>query len=197
MALTDAELRKQGAYQGVFVGAIILFINVLSYYVITAMSLPFWFITVGLNVLLFILYIATTASFIVSLRTKIGGYWSFKQAATAIFFLAVVAYAINYVGRDLVFARLIEKNMATKTKDAIVNANVKRLQAEHISQDSIQKSTVIINKKIAATDTTTAFQDAAGLPIILIMLFVAAIIFAAMFKKDPPQYVKIERDRTA
>ena len=193
MPYTEPQLRKNSAIRGLYVGLIALVINIMAFYFITLASPPFWLMNVGL----FFIYIVTAVIFIENLRRSIGGYWVFKHAVTGIFILVTIAYAVNYVGRDVIFSNLIERNVAGKTKDAIVNADVAYLKKNNISQDSINKNLIQLNQKINTVETVSGMQQVAAIPILLIMLFVVSLVFAAVFKRDPPVYKVSQPDPTA
>jgi hypothetical protein len=123
------------------------------------------------------------------MRKKQGGYWGFKASVTAIFIMFMVCYAILTIGRDLVFAKLIEPDMAQKTQAVMLNVKAEQLKIGGASQTEINSQITELKKEFAAASP-------GGLSIVqdyvtnIIFLFAIAVVFAAIFKKEPPYTIE-------
>jgi hypothetical protein len=174
---------------GLWLGLILVGLAIASFYVIvTIAKSPILFVMLPL-VFSFVLPVVAVLFFCFSGRKKIGGYWNFRQATTGIFIMFLIAYAIQTIGRDFIFAKLIEPNMVEKTQTAFMGtmtilkkqpgADIKRLnekEAEVVQNFKEEK-----DKTIASVITTIFFS--------IIFIFVFALIFAALFKRERPVYV--------
>jgi hypothetical protein len=182
----DAQLKKSGLIKGLFLGFIVLALNIFSYYfIITYIDLS---MLVSISAYFFSLIVpgVITVFFLLNTRKKIGGYWSFKQAVTGIFIMFFTCYIVLSIGRDVLFVKLVEPNMVQKTEAAMIASKKIYDKQKGMSDDQIEKE---------AADTQTLFNQQKnntigaviqGVATTTIMLFILAIIFAAIFKREPP-----------
>src|ERR1700733_7050051 len=108
----ELEQRIKGIFlkYGIALGFILLALGIFSYYLITRVTTsPVLFVAIPIFFSLFI-PIFLTVFFCFNGRKKLGGYWTFKQATTGIFIMFLVAYLIQFIGKDIVFNKFIEPN---------------------------------------------------------------------------------------
>jgi|GEM_PF-768649 len=185
----DKQLRTNAIIKGIILGVILLASSIFSYYLITSLTKTSWLIIAGPYFFSILIPIILIALFCVNMRKKQGGYWGFKASVTAIFIMFMVCYAILTIGRDLVFAKLIEPDMAQKTQAVMLNVKAEQLKIGGASQTEINSQITELKKEFAAASP-------GGLSIVqdyvtnIIFLFAIAVVFAAIFKKEPPYTIE-------
>jgi len=185
----EKQLRKIGFIKGLLLGAIILVVGIISYYLVVNNFGPWWFPMVSSFFFGLILPAVIAAIFALNLRTSFGGFWSFKQAVTGIFIMFLAAYIVQAIGRDVIFAKVIEPDMVPKTEAAMIrsiNTASKQLSYTKAQTDAKISDT---KKEFADTKSATVTGVIQGVLISIIFIFVFAIIFAAIFKREQPQIV--------
>ncbi len=188
MTVSDPEIRKQGALSGIPLGIILVVLNIFSFYFVTAIANTFLMITLGPVIFSVIVPLVVGALYSGELRKKIGGFWKFRQAVSGIFVMLAVAYIITYIGANLIFGKLIEPHMVEKTQTAIQNATVKYMESKNVDQEQIDKSTDQMQKQFDLQKNLTPVKIATSFVVSLILIFVLALIYAAIYKRDPPLY---------
>lgn len=188
MTVSEPEIRKQGALNGIPLGIILMVLSIFSFYFVTAIAGSFWMITLGPVIFSVVVPLVIAALYSGDLRKKIGGFWKFRQAVTGIFIMLAVAYVITYVGANLIFGKLIEPQMTEKTQNAIQNATIKYMESKDVSQEQIDKSLDQMQKQFDMQKNLSAGKIITAIAISLIMIFVLALIYAAIYKRDPPLY---------
>jgi len=186
----DKQLRKDAIIKGLMLGFTVLVLSIFSFYFITVLTKTMSFIVAGPYIFAVVLPITATALFCFSMRKEIGGYWTFRQAVTGIFLMFLVSYAVLTVGRDLVFAKLIEPDMAPKTEAVMLNVRKASLKLSGASTREINNQDAELKKEFADQKSPGILPVLQNYMLNIIMLFVLAIIFAAIFKKDPPYIEK-------
>jgi hypothetical protein len=136
----------------------------------------------------FVIPITLVIALCFDLRKKIGGYWNLRQATTGIFIMFFTAYVIQYVGKDLIFAKLIEPHMVEKTEEAMIAATTTMMEKAGTEQTQIDEQEAKIRKEFDDQKTMTVGKVISGIAIAIVLMFVLALVFGAMFKKEPPLY---------
>lgn len=169
---------------GLLLGAILLFLSIFSFYFITEFSnSPVLFVVVPLLCsVIFPIFLALLFCFYA--RKKNDGFWSFKEATRGIFFIFFIAYIILTIGKDLIFAKIIEPDMVAKTEAAFVRSSSFILEKTNI--DKKQMAQQIENKKkdFESQKNITIAEVIQSIAISIIFIFVLALIFGALFKRD-------------
>jgi len=187
--IVDKQLRKQAIIKGVLLGFIILSLSIFSFYFITGIAPTMALIVAGPYFFSVIIPIAVTVMFCLNIRSKIGGYWSFKQSVTGIFIMFLISYAVLTVGRDLIFAKFIEHNMASKTEAVMLNVRTTSLKMSGASSKEIASQITELKKEFEGQRSPGILPVVQNYMINIIMLFVLAILFGAIFKKEQPSSV--------
>ncbi|WPV01841.1 DUF4199 domain-containing protein [Mucilaginibacter sp. cycad4] len=183
---TDKKIKKQGLIKGIFLGLVISAISIIYFYFMVTVAKSAVVITFGSIVFSYLLPLTAAALFSLSLRSKIGGLWTMRQAGTGIFIMFFVSYLMVFIIKDQLFAKVIEPNMVKKTETAMVNALNKLKEETTKPEEKKEADAKIVEMKKAfdAERTVTVGQQIQSLGISIIFLFVLSIIFAAFFKRE-------------
>jgi hypothetical protein len=188
MTISDNDIRKKGAMTGIPLGLILMVLNIFSFYFITTIATSFWMISFGPIIFSVLIPLVIAGIFCSDLRKKLGGYWTFKQATTAIFMMMFVSYAITYLGANILFGKVIEPHMVEKTQTAVIGATTQMMEKQGVDQEKIDEQTEKMQKQFAIQTDASPVKVLTGIAVSLIFIFVLALIFAAIFKKDPPLF---------
>jgi len=198
MTISDNDIRKKGALTGIPLGLILMVLNIFSFYFITTIATSFWMISFGPIIFSVLVPLVIAGIFCSDLRKKLGGYWTFKQATTAIFMMMFVSYAITYLGANILFGKIIEPHMVEKTQTAVIGATTQMMEKQGVDQAKIDDQTEKMQKQFEMQTDASPVKVLTGIAVSLIFIFVLALIFAAIFKKDPPLFdtAALEHDPT-
>jgi len=129
--------------------------------------------------------------FTLDLRKKIGGYWSFREALGNIFLMFLMQFVIVTLFTTA-FAKWIEPSYADTMREISLNATTR--VAETFSSDQEQIDQIIEEaEKNIEKQVNPGFMDVVkGLAIGSIFYFIGALIFAAIFKRNPPLFAPVE-----
>jgi len=178
-------IRKKALEKGLVLGVILLVAGIFSYYFITGMTDNMWLITFGPLLIAVIIPLVAAIFLSIGLRKEIGGFWVFKQAVTGIFIMFFVANLLSFIGRDLIFAKVVEPNMVENMQTAMVNSVSSMLEKSGQEQSEIDKKIEDMNQKFEKQKNPSVGSTIQSQLIAIIFLFVLALIFAAIFKRDP------------
>src|ERR1700753_4474302 len=108
MNALDIKIRRESIKSSIILGLILLALNIFLFYLITSISTsPMMILVIGPQSLSIAIPLFIAILFSINIRKKVGGYWTFKQAATGIFILFLIAYLIKIIGSDFVFDKVI------------------------------------------------------------------------------------------
>lgn len=190
----NKQLRINAVIKGLVLGVILLAASIFSYYFITTLTKTMWLIVAGPYFFAIIIPLAVTIVFCRDMRRKLGGYWDFRQSITAVFIMFLTCYVLLTIGRDLVFAKLVEPDMAQKTAAVMLNVKTEALKMQHASQKEIDSQITELRKEFDMQKTMGAADFIQTFIINILMLFMLSIIFGAIFKKQPPHNLQANRD---
>lgn len=190
----NKQLRINAVIKGLVLGVILLAASIFSYYFITTLTKTMWLIVAGPYFFAIIIPLAVTIVFCRDMRKKLGGYWDFRQSITAVFIMFLTCYVLLTIGRDLVFAKLVEPDMAQKTAAVMLNVKTEALKMQHASQKEIDSQITELRKEFDMQKTMGAADFIQTFIINILMLFMLSIIFGAIFKKQPPHNLQANRD---
>jgi hypothetical protein len=184
METLDQKIKKAGATNGLLIGFIFLVTSIFLFYFITAMTTNYLMITiVGPVVISFLVPIGVAIWLCLDLRKKIGGFWSFKQATTGIFIMFFVGSLVSTIG-SLGFSTLIEPDMAQKMKTVMVNGTTEMMKKRGVDQDTIDKQAQSISDSMDKQSSHSVGAISKSIGISIIIDFVLALIFGAIFKRE-------------
>jgi hypothetical protein len=187
----NGRLRKNSIIKGIILGVILLAGSIFSYYLITSLTQTPWLIIFGPYFFAILVPLFATIGFCMDMRRRLGGYWSLRQAVTAIFIMFITCYVLLSIGRDLVFARVIEPDMAPKTEAVMIRVKGQALKAGGASDAEVKTQITDLKKEFTTDNSTDAGTIIQSYLFNFIMLFALAVIFGAIFKKPAP-YVVVE-----
>lgn len=126
--------------------------------------------------------------FTLTIRKEIGGFWTYREAISSIFILFIIPSLVLFFF-SIVFGKFIEPGYAGKIKESVLNSTTELL--ENISQDQ-----ELIDKTIEETEVALEKQlnPSAGdvvktLGISILVYFLMALVWAAIFKRDRPVFL--------
>lgn len=185
----DSSIKKNALNDGLILGVISFIIGLITFYSMIAIDTTFWLIIVIPILFSVIIPIGLAIYFTINLRKKVGGYWSFRQATTGIFIMFIIALAIQTVGRDLLFVKLIEPDMAKKTQDAVIRASTAMMERSGAAQEKIDESIANTEKQFESQINPSFGQIVQSIGTSIIFVFILALLFGAFFKRNPPLYI--------
>lgn len=178
-------IKKVFTKNGLLLGLILLGLSIFSFYFITSInSSPILFVAAPL-IFSFVIPLTLLIAFCFNGRKRIGGYWNFKQATTGIFIMIFMAYIIQTIGRDLIFANLVEPHMADKTEKAFLNASAIIRKQPGANQKQLDQNEADVKKHFDEQKHVTILSKVQEITITIIFIFVLALIFASLFKREP------------
>lgn len=177
-------IKRKGVIHGIYFGILLLILGVFLYYYKTQLTESFFMIAVGADYIMWLVRAILAALFCYSLRIKIGGYWNVRQATTGIFIMFLITYAIQFVGRDLLFEKVIDKNVAMNTRNSFTNANRKLFKQDGDLARFKARQTKIDETYPLTQKRASIYQNIISLLIAVIFIFVISLLFAAVFKRE-------------
>ncbi|MBK1439285.1 DUF4199 domain-containing protein [Parapedobacter sp. ISTM3] len=180
--------RKIAVNNALIWAAINVIIFLLVYYAspATLASPVFGFISIAVG-------IGLAVYFTLDLRKKIGGYWSFREALGNIFLMFFVQVVI-YTLFTTAFAKWIEPDYANMMREASLNATTRMAEAFSSDQEVIDKMIEEAEKSIEKQVNPSLVDLIQGLAIAAIVYFIGALIFAAIFKRNPPIFAQVDEE---
>ncbi len=187
----SSELKRNALINGLILGLILLAFNIISFYLITTIiKSPIGVIAVP-YVFSIILPIPLAITFCYRLRIRMGISWDLRIATSGIFIMFLVAYACIFVGRDLLFAHIIEPKMNTKIENVLLAATPIALKQSGANEKQIAEKQKQIKDQFAVQDNVTIWQQIESQVISIILIFAIALIFGALFKRPAVVYATI------
>ena len=189
MEITDqptANLRQESIKNGLIMAAVSIVIFLFMNYV-----LPDMMGSTIMSVLQIVIGIGLAIALTIDLRKKAGGYWSFSQALLHIFVMFMISAVVVYFF-TIVFGKYIDTTYPERMKEMIYSKTEQMLNSFGMEQDKIDEAMSNQAEKLEQQFNPTFSQMIVGLGIQLVMYFVGALIFAAIFKKNKPLYLEVE-----
>ncbi|MHB8207391.1 DUF4199 domain-containing protein [Mucilaginibacter sp.] len=187
----DSNVKKKGLVKGLILGCIVVILNILSFYYMTGTveSHPL-LVLPGSFILTIVIPLITIILFTLNIRGSIGGYWSFRQAVTAIFIMLFTTYIMLTIGRDILFVKLVEPNMVQKIGAVMVESRMRKDQLDGMSSAQIIQDLAFEKKNFSVQVDNGQWAIVESIPENILITFVLAIMLAAIFKKERPFLVE-------
>lgn len=182
----DKDLKIDAIKNGVGLGLIMLVLGLVSAYLIIG-STSMWGIFLYPVCLGIILPIVISIFFSKDLRKKIGGYWNFRRATSGIFIMFLTAYILS-TGLNLAYAKIVEPELESKIETSVMNATVSMMESQGMEQSKIDEIVRTKNEEIEKKKNGSAMKTIQGHLIGILFVFVFALIFGAIFKKEKPLF---------
>lgn len=178
--------KKAALQNGLIWAAISIFIFLATYY-----AMPNLFGNFSFGIVSFLISLGLGIYFVLDLRKKVGGYWSFKEALSNIFIMFLVQY-LTYTLFVMAYGKWIEPAYIDHMREVSLNTTVE--MAERFgggNQETIDQMIAEAEKSIekSLNPSLTDFLQSTGIAIIL--YFVGALIFAAIFKRERPVFAPV------
>ena len=188
------DLKKYSLINGLILGLILLSFNIISFYLITTVvksplgviGVPYLFSV--------ILPIPFAIIFCYKLRVQIGRLWDFRIATSGMFIMFLTAYVTIFIGRDQIFARVIEPKMSTKIENVLLEATPVALKKSGANAKQIADKQKEIRNQFSAQDNITVGQEIESQLISIMFIFIIALIFGALFKRPARGYETVTID---
>ena len=183
----NRHIRIKGAIYGIVLGVIILLLHLFSYFLMVKVNTPLW--VTAFSPLLFtnVLPIVAAVLLCLRLRNKIGGYWDLRQAASGIFVMFLTSYLIFFFG-FLLFSKVIEPATDTNLENKIESVKAAIRKNQGVSLQHINEETNGLRKDFNTRQNAGVLGFVQSFGIVIVLLFLASLIFGALFKNDQPVY---------
>ncbi len=178
------EIRKDALQNGLILGGVLLLLDIIALYVLANSES---ILVVFLSYLFGYLIIPITAAVILikRLREKIGGFWNLRQATSGIFIVFISAYLISSAG-SFVFIKYIYPEITLKAKDNLVGLTSDFLNKLNADPEKIDEMVENIELQFESIGQNSVGSIISNLLSSIIILFITALIFAAIFKRERP-----------
>lgn len=140
-----------------------------------------------------VINIGLAVYFTLELRKKFDGYWSFSVALKHIFVLFLVQTVLVST-LSIAFFKFVESDSVAYIKESSMNSIVEMYENMGMSQEQIDMIMDEMDAQMEKSFNPTVGEFFQGLAISVIMYFVGALIFAAIFKRNKPVFQTIQDD---
>ncbi|HVS94030.1 MAG TPA: DUF4199 domain-containing protein [Mucilaginibacter sp.] len=185
----NQKIKKRSIISGLVLGVVLLALSIASFYLIISATANVMMIIFSPILFSVLLPVVVVLLFCFDLRKRIGGYWTFRQAVSGIFIMFLVSYMIQVLGRDMLFARVIEPDMMSKTQAAMVRATTELAKRTGANQAAVAQKQAEIQKQFEDQKNITMGGILQGYIFTIMFLFIFALAFAALFRRNPPEYM--------
>jgi Na+-transporting methylmalonyl-CoA/oxaloacetate decarboxylase beta subunit len=184
---TLENLKPEAVKNGIGLGLIALVLGILSAYLLVGAKsmMAIFLIPIGVGL---IIPLVVAVLFCLDLRKKIGGFWTLRQATSGIFIMFLVTYAISNVG-NVIFNKFIEKDMTERIQNTVVGATSSLMKNQGVDEEQVDKKVAEMNADFERKNQGTIMQTIQGHVIGMIIVFVIALLFGAVLKKELPLYI--------
>lgn len=179
-------LRRYGIFLGILLGVIVTVLTVFPMYYYASSS-SFWMVIIGPVITGFLLPLIAAIMLTLRLRKKIGGFWDYRQAVTGIFIMLLVATVISSLA-GLAFEKYIDSDMRERYLRNISNNSIEFMERAGANTEDIDTQLERIDEQIDNMEEATLLTTIRGMMISIIVVFVIALIFAAIFKRERPVF---------
>jgi hypothetical protein len=129
--------------------------------------------------------------FTLEIRKQIGGFWTYREAISAIFVLFITPSIILFFF-SFVFGKWIEPGYYNKISEATLNTTTELMEKITTDQELIDK-TISETELALEKQLNPSFTDIIkSLGFSVLIYFIIALIWAAIFKRDKPVFLSSE-----
>lgn len=180
------ELKKNAINNGVIIAILMIAIQLLTYYAAPQLLGATWY-----GIVITLVSVVIYVLFILDLRKKIGGFWSFKEALKGIFIMSLIANLASSVF-NFIFYRFIETGAYEKIKGYVVDGMTSTFESMGLSGDKLDEAVEKTAESLKSQYMPTPVDFLKNLVIAIMVGFVLSLIFAAIFKKETPLFAPVE-----
>lgn len=163
---------------------IVIFLAV--YYIVPQLMSSFAF-----SIIQLLIGAVLAALFTIDLKKKVGGFWSFKVALKHIFVMFILQAFIVYAF-TIVFSKYLDPNYAQTMKTLILDNTEETLKKFITEPDQLKEAMKKTEENLEAQFNPSFSQMLIGFGTVMIIYFIGALVFAAIFKKDRPVFINTE-----
>lgn len=176
------DLNKNAINNGVIIAILMVAIQLITYYAAPQLLGATWY-----GIVITLVSVIVYVLFTFDLRKKIGGYWSFKDALKGIFIMSLIANVVTSVF-NFVFYRFIEPDAYEKVKGYVVEGMTATFEKMGMSGDKLDEAVEKTAESLKSQYMPSPLDFIKNLVIAIIVGFIISLIFAAIFKKEPPMF---------
>ena len=180
------QLNKLSLNNGIIIGIIGIAIQLITYYAFPSLLGATWF-----GIAIWVVLLAVYIIFTLDIRKKIGGFWAFKDALRGIFIMSLVANVFAGIF-NFIFYKFIEPGAYDKVVGFVTEGLTATYEKMNMTQDQIDKIMEKVTEGLKSQYQPTILDFFKNLVIIVLVGFVMSLIFAAIFKKNPPMFAPTE-----
>lgn len=183
------NLNKQIINNGIILGILSVAMQIIIYYAFPSIigSFSFSIIFAIFSLLLYIF-------FTLDLKKKVGGYWTFKEALKGIFVMSLIGNALSSVV-NFVFFKFIETDAFEKLAPSIEQQAMANLEKFGVTdQKAIDAGVEQALSQVKSIYQPDLKSFAISFASVIIVGFIMSLIFAAIFKKNPPMFTPVEEN---
>lgn len=185
-------IRSKGIIYGGVLGVIILVLHIFSYYLMVKISTPLWVTAFSPLIFTNITPIIAAVLLCLRFREKIGGYWHLRQATSGIFVIFLTSYLIFFFG-FLLFSKVIEPETDINLQNKIESVKAAIRKGQGVNQQHINEETKGLRKDYIDRQKSGVWGFVQSFGIVVLLLFLASLIFGALFKNESLQPVPINK----
>ncbi|KQN35966.1 hypothetical protein ASE92_07440 [Pedobacter sp. Leaf41] len=120
-----------------------------------------------------------------NLRKNIGGYWTFKQALKSIFIVFLVGWLASF-SLNLLYTKVIDPSATEKMQEHIKDTTLIFMKNQGTEQEKLDEEGKKMDEQFAKQNELTPQSVFKNITIAISIIFVFALIFAAIFKREKP-----------
>ena len=179
------DVKKKAIINGVILGVISIILSIISlYFSKTSTSIV---TSTILNIVVnYVVFIAIAVFFVLQLRKANGGYWDFSTALKSIFIMLAITATIGLIG--ITVFNVINPDFQREAIENTQNLTIEMMEASNQSDEQIDATLELLDQQKEALGSMSIGQTLKGLAISLLLYFVLALIFAAIFRKEKPMF---------
>ncbi len=180
------DLKKLAITNGVIIAVITIFLQLLTYYAAPNLLGATWY-----GILITVVSLVIYVIFTFDLRKKIGGYWSFKEALSGVFIMSFIANLASSIF-NFIFYTFIEPGAYEKVRGYVEEGITATFEKMGMSGDALDEAVEEATKSLKAQYMPSIGDFAKNLVIAILVGFVLSLIFAAIFKRNPPMFAPVD-----
>ena len=123
--------------------------------------------------------------FTLEIRKQIGGFWTYREAISAIFVLFITPSIIIFFF-SLAFGKWIEPQYNNIIAEATLNATTELMEKISSDQDVIDETIAETERALETQLNPSFFDIVKSIGFSVLIYFILSLIWAAIFKRDKP-----------
>ncbi|HEX7367948.1 MAG TPA: DUF4199 domain-containing protein [Pelobium sp.] len=182
------DLNKLALNNGIIIAVITIIIQLLTYYAAPNLLGATWY-----GILITLISLVIYIFFTLDLRKKVGGFWSFKEALSGVFIMSLVANLSSSIFNFL-FYRFIEPGAYEKVKGYVADGITATFEKMGMSGDALDEAVEKATESLKSQYMPSIGDFFKNLVVAILIGFVLSLIFAAIFKKNPPMFAPVDEE---